>query len=357
MTRERGKYKDIRRILVKGTNWVGDTIMSFPAVYSLRQLFPQAHISVLVRYPLDELWKANPAIDEVIPYTMPAGVRRLVGELQIARLIKQREIDLAIIFPRSLSAALMVFLGGIPHRIGYKSEGRDWLLTERVGRTDEVLQGHRMRYYLRLIEALGHISAPPLPALALNGTMETWASGFLSRHGMTRKRLIGFNPGATYGEAKSWPPERFAELGRRLVKDHGTALLIFGAAGPEEKKLNDSIAKRIGKGCLNLTGRTSLMELAALLRHCRLLVTNDTGTMHIAAAIGTRTVAIFGPTDPRTTAPLGEGHVLIREDVSCSPCLKRVCPEDHRCMELIGVDTVYNKVSVQLTGKTPVEQK
>ena len=357
MTRERGKYKDIRRILVKGTNWVGDTIMSFPAVYSLRQLFPQAHISVLVRYPLDELWKANLAIDEVIPYTMPAGVRRLVGELQIARLIKQREIELAIIFPRSLSAALMVFLGGIPHRIGYKSEGRDWLLTERVARTDEVLQGHRMRYYLRLIEALGSVSLPPLPSLTLNGTMGTWASGFLSRHGMTSRQLIGFNPGATYGEAKSWPTERFAELGRRLIKDHGASILIFGAARPQEKALNDSIAKMIGKGCLNLSGQTSLVELAALLRHCRLLVTNDTGTMHIAAAVGTRTVAIFGPTDPRATAPLGEGHVLIREDVSCSPCLKRVCPEDHRCMNLIGVEEVHKKVSVLLAEKTSVVQK
>jgi heptosyltransferase-2 len=357
MTRERYKYRNIRKILVKGTNWVGDTIMSFPAVYSLRRLFPHAHISVLVRFPLDELWKANPAIDEVIPYTMPAGVRRLSGELGIARLIKQREMDLAVIFPRSFSSALMVFWGGIPHRIGYASEGRSWLLTDRIGRTEELLQGHRMHYYLRLIETMGRISLPPHPSLTLNGTMGTWASGFLSQHGMTGKRLVAFNPGATYGAAKSWPPERFAELGRRLVKDYGASILIFGAARPQEKALNDYIAKSIGTGCLNLSGRTSLLELAALLRLCRLLVTNDTGTMHIAAAVGTRTVAIFGPTDPRTTAPLGKGHVIIREDVSCSPCLKRVCPEDHRCMELIGVDNVYKKVSMQLIEKSHVAQK
>lgn len=350
-------YKGVKKILVKGTNWVGDTIMSFPAVNSLRRLFPQAHISVLVRSPLDELWKANPAVDEVISYTMPSGVRRLGGELRIARLITQQNMDLAIIFPRSFSAALMVFLAGIPHRIGYTSEGRGWLLTERVGRSDEVLQWHRMHYYLRLVEALGKISPPPLPSLTLNGTMGTWASGFLSRHGMTSKRLIAFNPGTTYGAAKSWPPERFAELGRRLVEDHGVSILIFGAARPQEKALNDYIAKKIGTGCLDLSGRTSLVELAALLRCCRLLVTNDTGTMHIAAAVGTRTVAIFGPTDPRATAPLGKGHELIREDVSCSPCFKRVCPEDHRCMELIGVDNVYHKVRAHLMGKSHTAQK
>jgi lipopolysaccharide heptosyltransferase II len=340
MIAKRGRYKGIERILVKGTNWVGDTILSFPAVYALRQQFPNAHITVLTRSRLADLWKANPSIDEVLPYDMPSGVRRILGELQIARLIKQKTIDLAVIFPRSFSSALMVFVGGVPRRIGYKSEGRGLLLTERIACTAELLSRHRMYYYLHLIKQLGSYPSPPLPSLALNGTQERWADTFLSDSGLKGEVLVGLNPGATYGEAKCWPPERFTELGRRLIKDKGATILIFGSSRPQEKVLNATIARGISEGCLNLSGKTSLLQLAALLRRCRLLVTNDTGTMHVAAAIGTRVLAIFGPTDPRTTSPLGKGHVVIRREVSCSPCLKRVCPEDHRCMELISVADV-----------------
>ncbi len=342
MRAKKERYKDIERILVKGTNWVGDTIISFPAVNALRRHFPKARISVLTKSRLAELWKANPSVDEVIPYDMPSGAGRILGELQIARLIKQKAIDLAVIFPRSFSSALMVFLGGVPRRIGYKAEGRGLLLTERIDCAVELLRKHRMYYYLHLIEPLGNYPSPPLfPSLSLNGTQEMWAEAFLSRHRLKGRLLIGLNPGATYGEAKCWPPERFAELGRRLIQDNRASILIFGSSRPQEKALNAAIAGGIGEGCLNLSGETSLLQLAALLRHCRLLVTNDTGTMHVAAAVGTRVIAIFGPTDPRTTSPLGEGHVVIRKEVPCSPCLKRVCPEDHRCMELISVANVF----------------
>jgi heptosyltransferase-2 len=348
MRTKRGKYKHIKRILVKGTNWVGDTIMSFPAAHALRRLFPKADISVLVKSYLAELWKVNPDIDEVIPYTMPAGAARIFGELQIGRLIRQEAIDLAIIFPRSFSSAWMAFLGAIPCRIGYKGEARDWLLTDRIDCTSELLSGHRMCYYLKLIKSLGPCPSPSLPSLSLNGKMQGWANGFLARHGLTDKLLIGFNPGATYGDAKCWPAERFAALGRRLREDYGASILVFGSSRPQENALNAAIAREIGEGCLNLSGQTSLLELAALLHLCRLLVTNDTGTMHVATAVGTRVVAIFGPTDPRTTSPLGEGHTIIRKEVSCSPCLKRVCTEDHRCMDLIGVEEVYRTVSAHL---------
>jgi heptosyltransferase-2 len=348
----RERYKDVKGILVKGTNWVGDTIMSFPAVNSLRRLFPQAHIYLLVMSHLAELWQANPDIDEVIPYDMPTGAGRIFAELQIARLIRDKTIDLAVVLPRSFSSAWIVFLGGIPHRIGYKGEVRDWLLTERVDRTADVLNQHRMYYYLRLIERLGRGPTPSMPSLSLNGEIEKWANNFLLRQGLRGRLLIGFNPGATYGEAKCWPPERFVEVGKRLVEDYGASILVFGSSRPKEKALNANIAQGIGNGCLNLSGETSLLQLASLLRQCTLLVTNDTGTMHVAAAVGTRVVAIFGPTDSRTTSPLGEGHVVIRKEVPCSPCLKRVCPEDHRCMNLIEVEEVYNTVGAQIHTST-----
>lgn len=353
----KGRYKDIKRILVKGTNWVGDTIISFPTVYSLRRLFPKAHISVLVKSHLAELWEANPDVDEIIPYVMPRGASRILGELRIARLIRNKTIDLAVIFPRSFSSALMVFLGGIPRRIGYKGEGRNLLLTERIDCATELLRRHRMYYYLHLIDCLGHCPFPPLPSLSLNGNQERWAKTFLSHNRLHGKLLIGFNPGATYGEAKCWPPERFIALGKRLQRGHDASILLFGSSRPNEGELNAAIAEGIGEGCLNLSGQTSLLELASLLRRCHLLVTNDTGTMHVAAAVGTRVAAIFGPTDPRTTSPLGEGHVIIRAEVPCSPCLKRVCPEDHRCMDLIEVEQVYNTVSAQFNRKASSVQR
>jgi heptosyltransferase-2 len=344
----RERYKDVKKILVKGTNWVGDTIISFPAVYSLRRLFPKAYIAVLTKSRLAGLWKANPDLDEVIPYDMPTGAGRIFGELRIARLIREKEVDFAVIFPRSFSSALMVFWGGIPRRIGYKGEGRDWLLTERIDRTPELLSQHRMYYYLHLVERLGRCPSPPLPLLSLNGNQERWSNAFISHHGLKNRVLIGLNPGATYGEAKCWPSERFVALGRRLTDEYGASILIFGSSRPQEKALNAVIARGIGEGCLNLSGETSLLQLAALLRHCQVLVTNDTGTMHVAAAVGIRVVAIFGPTDPRTTSPLGEGHVVIHKKVSCSPCLKRVCPEDHRCMEHISVANVLEAVAKRL---------
>jgi heptosyltransferase-2 len=353
----RERYKDVKGILVKGTNWIGDTIMSFPAVHSLRRLFPQAHISVLAKSRLAELWKANTDIDEVITYDMLKGVGRIFGELGIARRIKQKEIDLAVILPRSFSSAWMVFLGGIPHRIGYKGAARDWLLTEGIDRTPALLSKHRMYYYLHLIERLGSCPSFPLPSLSLNGKTEEWADDFLAHRGLEGELLIGVNPGATYGEAKCWPPERFIELGRRLRNEYGASILIFGSSRLEEKELNASIAQGIGNGCLNLSGETSLLQLASLLRQCTLLVTNDTGTMHVAAAVGTRVVAIFGPTDPRTTSPLGKGHVIVRRAVPCSPCLKRVCPEGHHdCMRQITVQEVRTAIDNNLINKIKRKQ-
>ena len=352
----RGRFKGVKGILVKGTNWVGDTIISFPTVHSLRHLFPQAHISVLAKSHLAELWKANPDVDEVIPYDMPTGASRIFGELQIARLIRDKTIDLAIILPRSFSSSLMVFLGGIPHRIGYKSEGRDWLLTERIDRDTEFLSRHRMYYYLHLIECLGHFPSFSLPTLSLNGTTERWADGFIAQNGLKGELLIGFNAGATYGEAKCWPPEMFVEVGRRLIKDYGAYILIFGSSRPKEKNLNVTIAQGIGDRCLNLSGETSLLQLGSLLQQCRLLVTNDTGTMHVAAAVDTRVVAIFGPTDPRTTSPLGEKHVIIRRESPCSPCLKKVCPEGHHtCMRQITVHDVLTEIDGSLI--TEIQKK
>lgn len=345
MSGRRRDDQGIRRILVKGTNWVGDTVISFPAVHALRHLFPTAHIAVLVRSHLADLWRVQPAVDEVITYDIPKGINRLFAEVKIAGLIRNRGIGLAIIFPRSFSSAWMVFLGGIPRRLGYKGDHRGWLLTNRVEREDGLLRRHRMYYYLHLIERLGDFPPPPLPTLRTDAEMEGWTDRFLDQHGISGRLVIGLNPGATYGEAKCWPPDRFVKLGKRLIKDDGASLVVFGSPRDAERRLCAEIAQEIGPGCIDLSGQTSLLQLASLLRRCRLLVTNDTGTMHVAAAVGTKVVAIFGPTDPTTTSPLGEGHIIVRKEAACIPCLKRVCPIDHRCMRLVEVDDVYEAIA------------
>jgi heptosyltransferase-2 len=149
------------------------------------------------------------------------------------------------------------------------------------------------------------------------------------------------NPGATYGLAKCWSTRRFGELGKRLCEKWKATLLLFGKE--EEGPIAKEILRNLENGGIDLTGKTRLLQLAALLERCRLLVTNDTGTMHVATAVGTSVIALFGSTDPSVTGPWGDGHVVVRKDVPCSPCLKRICPTDHQCMELITVDEVLKE--------------
>ncbi len=158
--------------------------------------------------------------------------------------------------------------------------------------------------------------------------------------------LVGMNPGATYGLAKCWPVDRFGELGKRIAHHRKAAVILLGKE--EEGFITQAVLRQIGDGGVDLTGKTGLLQLAAILEHCRLLVTNDTGTMHVAAAVGTPVAAIFGPTDPVTTGPWGEGHAIVRKGVDCSPCLKRVCPKDHACMQKITIDEVEAIVDERL---------
>jgi heptosyltransferase-2 len=197
------------------------------------------------------------------------------------------------------------------------------------------------------MEPLGHLESVPSPRLFLREEERGWAQKRLEELGLLDGRpLIGINPGAAYGLAKCWHPDRFAELGRRLSEKWKATALIFGRE--EERGMADKILKNLGGGGVDFTGKTRLLQLAALLERCRLLVTNDTGTMHVASAVGTPVVAIFGSTDPVATGPWGDGHVVVKKEVSCSPCFKRVCPTDHRCMELITVDEVEEIVDNKL---------
>ena len=340
----------INRILVRGVNWVGDTVLSYPTVEQLKTLFPKSHLAILIPSYLVDLWKTFPYVDEIIPFQKKEGIGSIWEDLNLSQSLKERNFDLAVILPRSFRSAFHIFLARIPIRIGYQSEGRSLFLTHGIRRTKEILKGHRIHYYRKLVEFLGETEGLPSPKIFLREEDRRWADGVLKDLGIPEgKLLIGINPGATFGLAKCWYPDRFGKLGKRLAEKWEARILLFGKE--EERPIVDEILHYLGTDGIDLTGKTGLLQLAALLERCTLLVTNDTGTMHMAAAVGSPVAALFGSTPPLATGPWGEGHVVVRRDVPCSPCWKRICPKDHRCMDLITVDEVEKAVDKQLKRK------
>jgi heptosyltransferase-2 len=343
-------FNQVNRILVRGVNWVGDTVLSYPAVQQLKTLFPKSHLAILVPSYLVDLWKTFPYVDEIIPFQKKGGIGSIWEDLNLSQSLKERNFDLAVILPRSFRSAFHIYLARIPIRIGYRSEGRSLFLTHGIRRTKEILQGHRVHYYEKLIEPLGKMESSPSPQIFLREEDRKWADRALKDLGiLDGKPLIGMNPGATYGLAKCWYPDRFGELGKRLAEKWQGRIILFGKE--EEHPIIYEILRHLGRKGVDLAGKTGLLQLAALLERCVLLVTNDTGTMHVATGVGTPVVALFGSTPPLTTGPWGEGHVVLKKDVPCSPCWKRICPTDHQCMELITVDEVEEVVDQQLRRK------
>jgi heptosyltransferase-2 len=333
--------------LVRGVNWVGDTILSYPTVQQLKTLFPKSHLAVLIPSSLADLWKTFPFVDEIIPFQKKRGIGSFWEDLNLSQSLKERNFDLAVILPRSFRSAFHIYLARIPIRIGYQDEGRSIFLTHGIRRTNEILHVHRIHYYQKLIEPLGKIESFPPPQIFLREEDRRWADRALNDLGILKgEPLIGMNPGATYGLAKCWYPDRFGELGKRLSDKWQARILLFGKE--EEGPIVHEIQSHTGTKGIDLTGKTGLLQLAALLERCHLLVTNDTGTMHVATAVETPVVAIFGSTPPLTTGPWGEGHVVVKKDMPCSPCWKRICPTDHRCMDLITVDEVEEVVNKKL---------
>lgn len=340
-------FDKVRRVLIRGVNWVGDTILTLPAVQAIRDLFPQSNISVLSNEDVSDLWRRFPFIDEVITFKRKKGLEHIFEDLKIRNILIKKDFDLAFILPRSLHSAMQIFLAQIPIRIGYGGIGRSFILTHRLARSKDVLNIHRILYYKKLVEIFGKKVENHSPKIFLSNDDRAIAEKFMREFGISGDGLIiGMNPGATYGLAKCWPPNRFGELGKRLSHRWKVKFIIFGKSN--EKQFAQEIMKMIGNNAIDLTGKTSLLQLAALLERCHLLISNDTGTMHLATAVGTPVIAIFGSTDPKTTGPWGNGNIIIKKDISCSPCLKRVCPYDHRCMELIEACEVEEAVNKKL---------
>jgi heptosyltransferase-2 len=350
-------------LLVRGVNWLGDAVMTTPALLRLRERFPEARIALLTPEKLADLWRDHPAVNDVI---FPnAGD----GAFATAKVLREGKFDLALVLPNSPRSALEVFFAGIPKRIGYARPWRNFLLTQAVAPRPEGMEmhkrsiseinaaiaghesrinypssAHQIHEYLRLVAALGANSAPLPPQLFVTpGEIEAARTKF----GLEKISgpILGLNPGAEYGPAKRWPAERFIAAAREIHRQTNCVWLLFG--GKNDTTAAAQIQSALGPLAINLSGQTTLRELMCLLKLCRVLLTNDTGPMHVAAALGTPVVAPFGSTSPELTGPGLPGdrrHRLLQSGAPCSPCFLRECPIDFRCMNGIGVDTVVEAV-------------
>ncbi len=333
--------------------------MCLPALMDLRDCFSKADITILARPTIAELLREQCGINDVLVYEHRTVHRGLFGLLRLSQIIRKRAFDTAVLFQNAFEAAMLASLSNIPTRIGYATDGRGWLLSQSV-RLPAPRSLHQTRYYQQLVQSITHVpSQDRIPKLVVTAKDELAWKGKIPEEFLSAEALlIGINPGSVYGSAKRWLPERYAELGDQVVaqfrkkypKYSSIRCLLMGGQG--EEVLGREIANRMGSKPIVLSGQTSIRELMSILKRCAVLVTNDTGPMHMAQALGVPVVAIFGPTDPETTCPSGLNQSLICAHVRCAPCLLRACPIDHRCMKGISTDQVMTAVMKQVHGNS-----
>jgi heptosyltransferase-2 len=314
------------RIVVRAPNWLGDVVMSLAALRDIRRHFPKARIEMLARESVSSVYGAVPEID---------AVRTSRGVREDGRALRG-EFDLALLLPNSFGTALAPWLAGIPERWGYATDMRSLLLTRRT-RVPKSVRGQSQVYYYRAMLAGVGIDTSAPPDAALRCPDEWRRRGAALTGGSP---TIALSPGAAFGTAKRWLPERFAAAADALGRRRGASAVIVGTA--KERPLGEWIAERMTVPTRVLCGQTTLPELVGILAASQLLLTNDSGSMHVAAALGTPLVAVFGPTDWRETSPFGARTAVVREDAHCAPCMLRECPIDHRCMERVSVAHVLS---------------
>ena len=353
------RKEGIRRIVVRGPNWLGDAVMCEPALNQVRTLFPQAEITVLVKPGIADLLAQHPAVNRTLVYDDRGRHAGLIGKWTLAGVLRRHRFDLAILFQNAFEAALISFLAGIPRRFGYATDGRSLLLTDPVTVPSRTGQKHQVEYYWDLLKPLGGEGPAPAPRLFVTPDESMLIARRLADAGIGESDLvIGVNPGSTYGQAKRWLPDRYAEAVNRIVKEtqirsgSRVGVVIVGAKG--EEQLGKAIADQIKTRTVVCSGQTTVRELMALVKRCQLFLTNDTGPMHVAAAFKVPLVAVFGPTDWQTTSPFGVDAKLVRQPVTCAPCLLRECPIDHRCMTGVTVEQVYGAALQHLPLMAPL---
>ncbi|MDD9301049.1 MAG: lipopolysaccharide heptosyltransferase II [Desulfobacter sp.] len=339
------------RVMIRAANWVGDAIMTTPVIRAVRKNYPTSHITVLAKPWVVPVYQNSPYVDEVMVYENSGRHKMGMGTLRLARDIRQRQFDLAILMQNAFEAALIAFLGRVPERLGYNTDARSLLLNRCIKMDPELKKGHLIDYYIAILTLAGLRSDGRHLDLYLDPRDLAWAKNWLAEAGLGAKgkKVLGINPGATGGTAKRWFPERYAQLAIRLSKGFDTKVILFG--GPADHELGEKIVTMSKGACINMAGKTSLSSAFALIKFLDLFVTNDSGLMHAAAALDVNQVAVIGSTDYIATAPSNKNSIMVREPVSCSPCLKDECPIDHRCMDRVSVDMVAHACDSLLKGE------
>ena len=339
------------KILVRATNWVGDAVMSIPALGAIRKRWPAAEIVILARPWVADLYRGQGYADRILVYDNQAQHKGLLGRERLARSLRREKFDAAVLFQNAFDAAWLAWRAGIPERIGYGRHGRSWFLTQaiavpRKGQAPD----HEVYDHLELLRRAGWLERLPRIdeiSIAVSDEDRRKAQERFSAAGLRKNALrIALASGAAYGAAKCWEPERYAELGDRLIREFDADVILFGA--PQERETAARIAGAMRNRAFNLVGATPIGELPALLSACRLFIGNDSGAMHVAGAVGIPVIGIFGPTDPQGTRAMTPQFTLVREPVECSPCFLRKCPIDHRCMTRIPVDRVFEAARLLL---------
>jgi heptosyltransferase-2 len=340
------------RILVYAPSWIGDAVMSLGAIRVLRRAHPSAHIAVLARPWVAELYDGVESVDSRLLYDPRGRDRGLRGLLSAAARVRAGAFDACLVLPSAFRAAAFVRLARIPERWGYATESRGLLLTRRVPPAPRPFGRHQAYFYLELVAGLGFEAfGGGEPDLHIRATesMRRGGRALLEREGWNgRDSLIGIHPGATGSRAKMWSPSRFADAARKISSRTRARVVVLG--GPDEESVAREVAAGLDEPALMLQGKTSLGELIGALAELSLFLTNDSGPMHLGAALGVPTVAVFGPTDPRETGPFSARSRVVRESVECSPCLHRDCPIDHRCMGRVPAERVFEEARTLLVS-------
>jgi lipopolysaccharide heptosyltransferase II len=320
-------------ILIRATNWVGDAIMALPALRAVRKRFADAEIAILALSYVGEIYRDQEICDQIITYDRSGVHAGIAGRERLAAELREQGFDIALLLQNAFDAAWIAWRAGIPKRIGYSRDARGVLLTEavRVPKAGEI-HPHEKFYYLELVRRAGWIESIPDDAVISLYVPE------VNRRRAAQALRIAVGAGASYGSAKCWSPDRFAEALNRLQMDSDADVILCGTLA--EAKVSGAIAGGMKRAPIDLTGKTAIADLPALLSQCHLFLGNDSGAMHVAAAVGLPVVAIFGPTDPLGTAPVTPRLSIVQEKPYCSPCFLRHCPTDHRCMTRISPQAV-----------------
>lgn len=334
--------RNIKRILIRSTNWIGDVVMSLPAIENIRLLFPDSEITVLAKPWVIPLYEFHPSIDKIMVYKDDKGFWGYSKSLlSCIKEIRKREFNMAILLQNAFEAGILAFLGGVKIRIGYDTDGRGFLLTHPVKRKKDIVKKHQTEYYLELLKGMRWLVKNSSPKLYISEERRMKAKEFLSKRDFNGF-ILGVAPGAAYGPAKRWPEEHFAQVSNMAIREWGAKIIIFGS---EADSISGKRVEELVKGpCINLCGKTSLGDAMAMIDSCNMMISNDSGLMHVSYALDVLVVAIFGSTDPELTGPSPKSSIIVRSSIDCSPCFKPTCKRDYECLKNITPDEVWNKM-------------